>query len=127
MRRAAVYLSEASNRGYQWKQVIGGRPCSKTDFRAFRPNPVPAAPRIGCKNAVDDSPQIGAGPVRLEQYLMRTGESFETGIERGAGVLPRHVEPQRRVSDRLHHRKRILEPMTQLVDVVMSRFRPRAF
>src|SRR5882672_8464818 len=37
---------------------------TKTDLRAFRPNPVPAAPRIGCKNAVDDSLQIDSGPVR---------------------------------------------------------------
>ena len=98
---------------------------TKADFRAFRPNPVPAAPRIGCENAVDDSPQIGSGPVRLEQYLVRTGESFETGTERGAGVL--HPGPQSRVRDRLHHCKRILEPMTYFVDVVASCFRPRAF
>src|SRR5260370_11679047 len=77
------------------------RPCTKTDFRAFCPNPVPAAPRIGCKNALDDSPQIGSGPVRLEQYLVRAGETFLTGIERGGGALPRLVEPQPRVRHRL--------------------------
>src|SRR5216684_621185 len=90
---------------------------TKTDLRAFRPNPVPAAPRIGCKNAVDDSPQIDSGPVRLEQYVVRMGESFETRTERGAGVLHRHIKPQRRIRDRLHHCKRILEPMTYFVDV----------
>src|SRR5258706_12350945 len=61
-------------------------------------------------------------------HLVRTGESFETGIERVAGVLPRHIAPpERRVRDRLHHGKRILEPMTQLVDVGTSCLRPRPF
>ena len=73
--------------------------------------------RAGTTQGVDDHGAL----------LVRAGESFETGIERGAGVLPRHVEPQRRVRDRLHHCKRILEPMTYFVDVVASCFRPRAF
>jgi hypothetical protein len=58
---------------------------------------------------------------------VRMGESFETGIERSAGVLGRHIVRQRRVRYRLHHCKRILEPMTYLVDVGASCFRPRAF
>src|SRR5882757_743865 len=123
----APYLGRIGPEFMQGQSKGQRRLRTKTDLRAFRPNPVPAAPRIGCKNAVDDSPQIDSGPVRLEQYLVRASESFETGIERGAGVLPWHVEPQRRVRDRLHHCKRIPEPMTQLVNVVASRFRPRAF
>ena len=58
---------------------------------------------------------------------MRMGESFETRTERGAGVLHRHIEPQRRIRDRLHHCKRILGSMTYFVDVGASCMRPGAF
>lgn len=61
--------------------------------------------------------------MRLEQYVMGVGQRFETRAERGACVLDRHVGPQRRIRDRLHHGQRIFESVTKLIGVGARRLR----